>query len=67
MGKVTGFLEYERNDRDYEPVEERVRHWREFILPLKDDEFVEMLQALGDRRVLPVMPLDFQKTCDLTH
>jgi len=39
MGKVTGFLEYERNDRDYEPVEERVRHWREFILPLKDDEY----------------------------
>ena len=39
MGKVTGFLEYERNDRDYEPVEERVRHWREFILPLPDDEY----------------------------
>jgi glutamate synthase (NADPH) small chain len=39
MAKVTGFLEYERNDRDYEPVEERVRHWREFILPLKDDEY----------------------------
>ena len=39
MGKVTGFLEYERNDRDYEPVEERVRHWREFILPLKDEEY----------------------------
>jgi glutamate synthase (NADPH) small chain len=39
MGKVTGFLEYERNDRDYEPVEERVRHWREFILPLKVDEY----------------------------
>src|SRR5262249_37427338 len=39
VGKVTGFLEYERNDRDYEPVEERVRHWREFVLPLKDDEY----------------------------
>jgi glutamate synthase (NADPH/NADH) small chain len=39
VGKVTGFLEYEREDRDYEPVEERVRHWREFVLPLKDDEY----------------------------
>ena len=36
MGKVTGFLEYERNDRDYEPVEERIRHWREFVLPLPE-------------------------------
>ena len=35
MGKITGFLEYERNDRDYEPVEERVKHWREFVLPLR--------------------------------
>jgi glutamate synthase (NADPH/NADH) small chain len=38
MGKITGFLEYERNDRDYEPVEERVKHWREFVLPLSEDE-----------------------------
>ena len=37
MGKVTGFLEYEREDRDYEPVEERIRHWREFVLPLPED------------------------------
>src|SRR6185437_7404725 len=33
----------------------------------RHDEFVEMLHALGDRRVLPVVALDFQKTCDLTH
>ena len=38
MGKVTGFLEFERNDRDYQPVEERVRHWREFVLPLPEAE-----------------------------
>ena len=37
MGKVTGFLEFERSDRDYAPVEERVRHYREFVLPLPDD------------------------------
>jgi glutamate synthase (NADPH/NADH) small chain len=36
MGKITGFLEYERDDRDYEPVEVRVRHWREFVLPLPE-------------------------------
>src|SRR6516165_7860100 len=38
MGKVTGFLEFERNDRDYEPVAERIRHWREFVLPLPEPE-----------------------------
>jgi glutamate synthase (NADPH/NADH) small chain len=38
MGKVTGFLEFERNDRDYEPVEQRIRHWREFALPLAEAE-----------------------------
>jgi glutamate synthase (NADPH/NADH) small chain len=38
MGKVTGFLEFDRNDRDYAPVEERVRHWREFVLPLPEPE-----------------------------
>jgi glutamate synthase (NADPH/NADH) small chain len=38
MGKITGFLEFERNDRHYEPVEERVRHYREFVLPLPEKE-----------------------------
>ena len=38
MGKVTGFLEFERNDRDYLPVEERVRHYREFLIPLPETE-----------------------------
>jgi glutamate synthase (NADPH) small chain len=40
VGKVTGFLEYEREDRDYEAVEERVRHWREFVLPLPEKDYV---------------------------
>jgi glutamate synthase (NADPH) small chain len=38
MGKITGFLEFERNDRDYAPVEERVRHYREFLIPLPEPE-----------------------------
>jgi glutamate synthase (NADPH) small chain len=38
MGKITGFLEFERNDRHYEPVEERIKHWREFVLPLPEPE-----------------------------
>ena len=40
MGKITGFLEYPREDRDYQPVAERIRHWNEFILPLPEKELV---------------------------
>lgn len=38
MGKITGFLEIQRVDRDYAPVEERIRTWREFVLPLPETE-----------------------------
>ena len=37
MGKVTGFLDHGRSERPYRPVEERVRHWREFVVPLGDE------------------------------
>ncbi len=38
MGKVTGFLEIPRRDRGYQPVDERIRHWDEFVIPLPDEE-----------------------------
>ena len=38
MGKPTGFLEYERKDRGYLPVEQRIRHYSEFVVPLSDAE-----------------------------
>jgi glutamate synthase (NADPH/NADH) small chain len=38
MGKVTGFLEFEREDRDYLPVEERIRNYKEFVLPLPEKD-----------------------------
>jgi glutamate synthase (NADPH) small chain len=41
MGKITGFLEFEREDRDYQPVEERIRHWHEFVLPLPEKDLRE--------------------------
>src|SRR5260221_6819497 len=30
MGKLTGFLEVSRRDREHAPVSERVKHWHEF-------------------------------------
>jgi glutamate synthase (NADPH/NADH) small chain len=38
MGKPTGFLEFERSERKYEPVESRVKHWHEFVVPPAEDE-----------------------------
>ncbi len=38
MGKITGFMEFERIQEVALPVEERVRHYREFILTLNDEE-----------------------------
>lgn len=38
MGKPTGFQEYARRDRAYAPVSERVRHYKEFVVPLSEPE-----------------------------
>jgi glutamate synthase (NADPH/NADH) small chain len=37
MGKVTGFLEIDRRDRKYRPAADRVRNWREFVIPLGEE------------------------------
>jgi glutamate synthase (NADPH/NADH) small chain len=37
MGKVTGFLEFDRVEEGYEPVAERLRNHKEFIIGLADD------------------------------
>ncbi|HSF47041.1 MAG TPA: glutamate synthase subunit beta [Burkholderiales bacterium] len=34
MGKVTGFMEFERQEPHYPPVAERIRNYREVIVPL---------------------------------
>ena len=36
MGKPTGFMEYDRLDRHYEPAADRVVHYEEFVVPLSD-------------------------------
>ena len=38
MGKPTGFLDYQRRDRSYEPAEDRLKNYREFVRPLAEDE-----------------------------
>ncbi len=38
MGKVTGFLEFERLEEGYEPVAERVKNWKEFVITLQEGD-----------------------------
>jgi glutamate synthase (NADPH) small chain len=37
MGKVTGFLEIDRRDRKYAPAGDRIRHYKEFVIPLGEE------------------------------
>ena len=37
MGKVTGFLEIDRQDRKYKPAADRIRHYHEFVIPLSEE------------------------------
>ena len=41
MGNPTGFLEIERYDRRYAPVEERVNNYKEFMIPLSSEKASE--------------------------
>jgi glutamate synthase (NADPH/NADH) small chain len=36
MGKVTGFMEFERIEEGYKPVAERLKHYKEFVVGLDD-------------------------------
>ena len=38
MGKVTGFLEYERLEEGYEPPQARLKTWKEFVITLNADQ-----------------------------
>ncbi|QIL70055.1 glutamate synthase subunit beta [Diaphorobacter sp. HDW4B] len=38
MGKTTGFMEYERIDEGYEPVDKRLKNYKEFVIALNDEQ-----------------------------
>ncbi len=48
MGKITGFLEIDREDRDYSPVIERVRHFREFVATPAEEAIREQASRCMD-------------------
>jgi len=45
MGKLTGFMEFKRDKQPYRPVEERIRDWKQVMLPWPSDR----LQKQGAR------------------
>jgi glutamate synthase (NADPH) small chain len=48
MGKITGFLEIDRRDRSYQPAADRVRHYKEFVIPASDAEVVRQAARCMD-------------------
>jgi len=38
MGKITGFMEFERVEEGYKPVPERLKHYKEFVIGLSAEQ-----------------------------
>jgi len=38
MGKITGFMEFERIEEGYKPVPERLKHYKEFVIGLTPEQ-----------------------------
>ena len=38
MGKITGFMDFERVEEGYKPVTERLKNYKEFVIGLDDQQ-----------------------------
>ena len=52
MGKATGFMEIDRVERDYEPVEDRIKHFKEFLGTNFDEICVTIESSLQRKELL---------------
>ena len=48
MGKITGFLEIDRQEPKYAPAADRIRHYSEFAVPLEERELVRQAARCMD-------------------
>ena len=48
MGKVTGFMEFERIEEGYKPVPERLKNYKEFVIGLDDKQAVKQAARCMD-------------------
>jgi glutamate synthase (NADPH/NADH) small chain len=64
MGKITGFLEIDRNERKYAPVAERVKHYREFVIPLSEKDARDQAARCMNCGI-PYCPAPCEASCTL--
>ncbi len=48
MGKITGFLEIDREQKRYQPASDRIRHHHEFTIPLSQGRIVDQAARCMD-------------------
>ena len=48
MGKVTGFLEIDRQTPKYQPASDRIRHFKEFSIPMSETEVAKQAARCMD-------------------
>jgi len=48
MGKITGFLEIDREEKRYQPASDRVRHYNEFTIPLSEGRVIDQAARCMD-------------------
>ena len=53
MGKATGFMDYDRQDKLAEDPKERIKHFKEFHTPLSKEEQELQGDADGNGKWLP--------------
>ena len=48
MGKITGFMEFERLEEGYKPVPERLKNYKEFVIGLDDQQATQQASRCMD-------------------
>ncbi len=48
MGKPTGFMEYDRQDRSNAPASDRITHYKEFVIALTDEQLTKQCARCMD-------------------
>ncbi len=67
MGKVTGFLEIDRQDRKYRPASDRIRNYKEFIIPLPEQTLRDQAARCMDCGVPFCHDVKGQKGCPVNN
>ena len=67
MGKVTGFLEFDRQDRDYIPASKRTLDFKEFFIPLSDEILRDQASRCMDCGIPFCHDMKGQKGCPVNN